>query len=163
MSGQKSTDYTCAQRRSVADVRWKKALTTHAHSAGQWPMSGEKKHWLHMHTAQVSGQCQVKKSTDYTCTQRRSVANVRWKKHWLHMHTVQVSGWCRVKKALTTHAHSAGQWPMSGEKKHWLHMHTAQVSGQCQVKKKALTTHVCRSMASFRDGSALKLTREKSQ
>ena len=40
--------------------------------------------------AQVSGQFQVKKSTDYTCAQRRSVTSVRSKKQ-------------------TTHAHSAGQ------------------------------------------------------
>ena len=70
---------------------------------GQWPVSGEKKHWLHMRTAQVSDQCQVKKA-DYTCAQRRSVASVRSKKHWLHS-----SGQCQVKKALTTHARSTGQ------------------------------------------------------
>ena len=109
----KSTDYTCALRRSVASVRQKsrlhmrtaqvssqcqvkKALTTHAHSAGRWPMSGQKSTDC---TAQVSGQCQDKKalttharstgqwlmsgqkSTDYTCTQCRSVADVRSEKH----------------------------------------------------------------------------------
>ena len=41
--------------------------------------------------AQVSGQFQVKKNTDYTCALRRSVASVRQKSR-LHMHTAQVSG-----------------------------------------------------------------------
>ena len=59
VSGQKSTDYTCAQRRSVANVRCKKSTD---YTCAQWPMSGEK-------------------STDYTCAQCRSVASVRSKKH----------------------------------------------------------------------------------
>ena len=125
--------------RSVASFRWRKTLTTHVHCAGQWPVSGKK--------------------ADYTCTQRRSVANVGSKKHWLHMHAAQACGQCQVKKALTAQCRSVAS---VRSKKHWLHMRTAQVSGWCQVKK-ALTTHVCRSMASFRDGSALNLTREKSQ
>ena len=117
---QKSTDCTCAQRRSVANVRSKKHWL---HSAGQWPVSGQK-------------------STDYTCTKHRSVADVRSKKHWLHMHTVQVSGQCQVKKNTDYTCAQRRSVADVRSKKHWLHMCTAQVSGQCQVKKRHWL-HMC--------------------